>query len=134
MIYVEKLRSQSLLLNHVMPLAPFYTPWKHEKTSGFVIFLRSNWKDQWHEMGQKTYQKIQKQPPEVFFKKGVLRSCAKFTGKHMCQSFSLNKDAGLRPATLLKKRLWHRYFPVNFAKFLRTPFLQNTSGRLLLKI
>ena len=35
-----------------------------------------------------------------------------------------------RPATLLKKRLWHRRFTVNFAKFLRTPFLQNTSGRL----
>ena len=33
-----------------------------------------------------------------------------------------------RPATLLKKRLWHRCFPVNFAKFLRIPFLQNTSG------
>ena len=32
----------------------------------------------------------------------------------------------------IKKRLWHRCFPVNFAKFLRTPFLQNTSGRLLL--
>ena len=42
-----------------------------------------------------------------------------------------NKVAGLRPATLLKKRLWHRCFPVNFAKFLRTPFLQNT-WRLLL--
>ena len=26
------------------------------------------------------------------------------------------------PATLLKKRLWHRCFPVNFAKFLRTAF------------
>ena len=39
---------------------------------------------------------------------------------------------GLRPATLLKKRLWHRYFHLNFAKFLRTPFLQNTSGGLLL--
>ena len=25
-------------------------------------------------------------------------------------------------ATLFKKRLWHRCFPVNFAKFLRTPF------------
>ena len=37
-------------------------------------------------------------------------------------------------ATLLKKRLWHRYFPVNFVKFLRTPFLQNTSGRLLLNL
>ena len=36
------------------------------------------------------------------------------------------------PATLLKKRLWQRCFPVNFGKFLRTPFLQNTSGRLLL--
>ena len=28
--------------------------------------------------------------------------------------------------------LKHGCFPVNFAKFLRTPFLQNTSGRLLL--
>ena len=35
-------------------------------------------------------------------------------------------------ATLLKKRLWHKCFSVNFLKFLRTPFLQNTSGRLVL--
>ena len=28
--------------------------------------------------------------------------------------------------------VWCRCFPVNFAKFLGTPFLQNTSGRLLL--
>ena len=34
----------------------------------------------------------------------------------------------------LKKKLWHRCFPVNFATFLRTPFLQNTSGRLLLEV
>ena len=31
-----------------------------------------------------------------------------------------------------KKRLWHRCFPVNFVKLLRTPFLQNISGRLFL--
>ena len=37
-----------------------------------------------------------------------------------------------RPATLLKKILRHRCFPVNFVKFLRTTFSQNTSGRLLL--
>ena len=37
-----------------------------------------------------------------------------------------------QPATLLKKRLWYRCFPVNFAQFLRTPFLQNSSGRLFL--
>ena len=36
--------------------------------------------------------------------------------------------------TLLKKRLWHRCFPANFAKFLKTPFLQNNFGCLLLCI
>ena len=44
-----------------------------------------------------------------------------------------NKVAGLRPATLLKKRLWHRCFPVNFAKFLRTPFLTEHLRWLLLE-
>ena len=34
----------------------------------------------------------------------------------------------LRHATLLKKRLQHRCFPVNFAKCLKTTFLQNTTG------
>ena len=43
-------------------------------------------------------------------------------------------SAALRPATLLKRRLWHRCFPVNCIKFLRTRFLQNTYGRLLLKL
>ena len=36
----------------------------------------------------------------------------------------------MKPATLLKKRLWRRCFPVNFAKLLKTLFLQDTSGRL----
>ena len=65
-------------------------------------------------------------------KKGIPRNFSKFAGKHLCQSLFINKVAGLTRTTLLKKRLWHRCFPVNFAKFLRTPFLQNTSGRLLL--
>ena len=64
-------------------------------------------------------------------RKGVLRNFVKFTGKHLCQSLLFNKVAGLRPATSLKKKLWHMCFPINFAKFLRTPFLRNTSGRLL---
>ena len=65
-------------------------------------------------------------------RKSVLRNFTKFTGKYKCQSLFFNKVAGLRPATLLKKRLWYRCFPVIFMKFLRTRFLQNTSGRLLL--
>ena len=51
---------------------------------------------------------------EVFRKKGVLRNFSKFTGKHLC-----------RPVTLFKKGLWHRCFPVNLAKFLRTSFFTN---------
>ena len=53
-------------------------------------------------------------------RKGVLRNFAKFTGTHLFQSLFFNKIA------------WHRCFPVNSTKFLRTPFLQNTSRRLLL--
>ena len=67
-------------------------------------------------------------------KNGVLRNFAKFIGKHLCQNLFFDKVAGLRPETLLKKRLCHRCFPMNFAEFLRTPFLQNTSGRLLLAL
>ena len=59
--------------------------------------------------------------PEVFYKNSVLKKLAKLTGKHLCQGLFFNKVAGLRPVTLLKKRFWHRCFPVNFAKFLRTP-------------
>ena len=55
-------------------------------------------------------------------RKGVLRNFAKFTRKHLRQVLSYNKVAGPEPATLLKKRLWHRCFPMNFAKFPRTPF------------
>ena len=53
---------------------------------------------------------------------GVLKNFAIFTGKHLRQSLFFNKFVGLRPATLLKKRLWYRCFPVNFAKFSKTYF------------
>ena len=46
-------------------------------------------------------------------RKGVLWNFVKFTGKHLCQSLFFDKVVGLRPATLLKKRLWHRCFPVS---------------------
>ena len=48
--------------------------------------------------------------PEVFCKKGVLRIFTKFTGKHLVQIH------------IFKQRIWHRCFPVNFVKFLRTSF------------
>ena len=81
--------------------------------------------------------------PEMFCKKGFLRNFAKFTGKYLRQSLFFNKVTGLSlffdniadlsPATLLKKRLWHRYFSVNFAKFLRTSFVTEHLRWLFLK-
>ena len=57
---------------------------------------------------------------------------AKFTEKQLFERIFLNKVACLSPATLLKKRLWHRCFPMNFAKFLGTPILTERLWWLLL--
>ena len=54
-------------------------------------------------------------------KKGVLRNFTKLIGKHLCQG-----------QLYLKTILWHKCFPVNFPKFLRTPILKNNCERLLL--
>ena len=59
----------------------------------------------------------QKQPPQGFYKKTFLKLAAIFTGKHLCWS--------LKPSTLLKRRLWHRYFSENFAKFKNTFFIEH---------
>ena len=61
-------------------------------------------------------------------KKGLPKNFAKFTGKHLCQSLFFNKVAILSLATTLKKRPWHRCFPVNFVKYLKHLFSQNTSS------
>ena len=39
--------------------------------------------------------KLQKQPPEVFYKKVSLKNFAKFTGKHLRQTLFFNKVADL---------------------------------------
>ena len=66
-------------------------------------------------------------------KTDVLKNFAKFTWKDLCQSLFLIKLQASHE-TLLIRRLWHKCFPVNFAKYLRTPILQNTSEQLLLSI
>ena len=71
--------------------------------------------------------------PEVFYKK-VLLEISQNSQENTCAGDSFLIKLQAPPTTSLKKRLWHRCFPVNFAKFLRTPFSQNTLGRLLLVI
>ena len=70
----------------------------------------------------KTRLKPQKQPLELFCKKGVLRNFANFTGKHLCWSFFLIELQEV--CSFIKKRLRHRRFPEEFTKFLRTPNLK----------
>ena len=63
---------------------------------------------------------IQKVRPEVFHKTDV--------SKH----FRSSRPFRLRSATLLKMRLWHRCFPMNFVKFLRMPYFTEQFRWLLL--
>ena len=51
---------------------------------------------------------------DVFCKKGALKNFAEFTSTFGRVFFKWS--CCLRPETWLKKRLGHRYFPVNFAK------------------
>ena len=48
--------------------------------------------------------------------------------KTLCQNFFFNKVKGWRFAALLKKILRRRCLLVNYVKFLRAPYIQNTSG------
>ena len=70
----------------------------------------------------------------MYFRIGVLKNFAMFTGKHLCWSLFFNKYAGLKACNFIKKRLQHRFFPVKFAKILRTPFFTEHVRWLLLEI
>ena len=72
------------------------------------------------------------EPRDVFHKKAILKKFAIWKGKHLCRGLFFIKVAGLRPLTVLKKGLQHRYFLVNVRKFIKIPILKNICERLLL--
>ena len=72
---------------------------------------------------------IQKQPPKCSILKGIHKNFITLTEKHLCQSFLFNKILLKNKALLPVSRC----FTVNFVKFLRTPFLRNTSVREITK-
>ena len=57
----------------------------------FNLWQVFSWESAVFECVETTYRSSH---PEVFFKEGVLRNCAKFTGKHQCQSLFFNEVAG----------------------------------------
>ena len=66
------------------------------------------------------------------FVKKVLFEILQNSQENPCAKVSFSIKLQARPATLLKKRLWHRCFPVNFAKFQRTSCLIEHLRRLRL--
>ena len=65
--------------------------------------------------------------PEVLYNRLFLK-ISQNSQESTCVGVSFHKVAGLRPATLLKKRFRHGCFPEYFVNFSRTMFLQNTSS------
>ena len=65
---------------------------------------------------------------EMFLRKGVLKTCNKFTGKQPCRSVISMK----LQSNFIEITLRHGCSPLNLLHIFRTPFLKNTSGRLLL--
>ena len=78
-----------------------------------------------------TFHKDRSSRPKLFCKIckiNVSKYFTTFTRKQLFQSFVLKKVARRR---VINNRLRHRYFPVSFTKFLRTPILKNFSEWLL---
>ena len=72
---------------------------------------------------------VQKQLPEVFLLKRVLKICSKYTGEHTCRSVISIK----LQSSLIKITLRHGCSPVNLLHIFRKPFSRNTSWWLLLQ-
>ena len=64
---------------------------------------------------------VQKQPPEVFFRKDVLKNFAYFTGKQLRWSL-FNKVAGPQACNFIKKRIQHTCVPVKLENFYKHLF------------
>ena len=60
----------------------------------------------------------------MFYKKGILKTFAKVKEKHLCQSLVFS---------CLSLQLYSKRDPAEFREIFKSPFLQNTSERLILQ-
>ena len=60
--------------------------------------------------------------------KKVFLKISQNSHENTCIEVFFNKNAALRIATLLKQRIQHCRFPMNFAKFLKTTFYRTLPG------
>ena len=64
--------------------------------------------------------------------KNVFLKISQNSQENTCARFSFLIKLQTSACNFIKKRLWHRCFPVKFSEFLRILFLQNTSRRVFL--
>ena len=95
--------------------------WEYHKT----IFFRFSW------CSFSVHEKVRSSHQRCSIEIGVFKNFTKFTGKHLCQGLFLNKVAGA--CNFIKSEALTQVFSCEFYQILRTLFLQNTSGQLLLK-
>ena len=75
---------------------------------------------------------FQKQPSEVFYRKSCSKKFRNIHRKTPVLESPFDRLAGFKTCNFLKKRLLHRCFPVNIAKFLITLILMKICEQLLL--
>ena len=98
----------------------------------FVIFLLdAKFSMIWTGKQSCDNETAQKQP-QMFFKRGVLKNFAIFTGKTSMLEYRFNKVAGLKVCSFIKKRLQHCCFPLNVRKLSGTAFFIEDLRWLLL--
>ena len=78
----------------------------------FFLSVMSSFGGSWSWIWPTDKKWLRKQPPKVFYRNRCFQIFRK-----------IHRET---------QGLWHRCFSISFVKFLRTPFLQNTTGRLLL--
>ena len=67
----------------------------------------------------------------MFRKKAVFKNRAIFVGKQLFSSLFFNENTSPQFCNFIKKRLQHRCFPANIAKFLKALVLKNICELLL---
>ena len=66
------------------------------------------------QINENVYLPIQKQQPEVIYKKGTLENFAKFIEKHLCQSLFFNKSQARGLCNFIKKAALAQVFSCEF--------------------
>ena len=103
--------------------------WNKEsmKCNLLPMFFEGFWEPSWY-----IAEIFLKKPPEEFPKRAILK-ISQNSDESTCVVVSILINLHASGLQLYKnKRLRHKYFPVSSAKFLRTPFFQNTSEQLFL--